>query len=81
MRYLNNKGIGSRTIFGGNISKQPAYKDVKFRTDEPLTNCDKIMSDSFWVGCWHGLTSEQLDCTIYEIGEFINRVDILEGQQ
>jgi CDP-6-deoxy-D-xylo-4-hexulose-3-dehydrase len=81
MRYLHNKGIGSRTIFGGNISKQPAYKDVKFRTDEPLTNCDKIMSDSFWVGCWHGLTFEQLDCTIYEIGEFLNRVDVLEGQQ
>lgn len=80
MRYLDNKGVGSRVIFAGNISKQPAYENIDFMIDDPLTNTDKIMRDSFWVGCWHGLTFEQLDYTVAEIGEFINRVDILRGE-
>jgi CDP-6-deoxy-D-xylo-4-hexulose-3-dehydrase len=77
MLFLHNKGVGSRVIFGGNITKQPAYKDVNFIIDEPLTNCDKIHNDSFWVGSWHGLNFEQLDYTVSMIGEFLNRVDIV----
>ncbi len=77
MLFLHNKGVGSRVVFAGNITKQPAYKDVKFIIDEPLTNCDKIHKDSFWVGSWHGLNFEQLDYTVSMIGEFLERVDIV----
>ncbi|MFA5151998.1 MAG: DegT/DnrJ/EryC1/StrS family aminotransferase [Clostridia bacterium] len=75
VNFLNNKGIGTRPIFGGNITKQPAYKDVKFIIDEPLTNCDKVHNDSFWVGSWHGLSLDQLDYTVSMIQEFLDRVD------
>ena len=71
MLFLHNKGVGCRTIFAGNITRQPAYKDVKFIIDEPLTNTDKIHNDSFWVGTWHGLSLDQLDYTASMIEEFI----------
>ena len=72
MQYLNSHGVGCRTIFAGNITKQPAYKDVKFIIDEPLTNTDKIHKDSFWVGSWHGLSLDQLDYTVNVFEDFFN---------
>jgi len=79
MLFLHNKGVGSRVIFAGNITKQPAYKDVKFIIDEPLTNCDKIHNDSFWVGSWHGLNFDQLDYTVNMISEFLERSYIVRN--
>jgi len=72
MLYLDSHGVGCRTIFAGNITKQPAYKDVKFIIDEPLTNTDKIHRDSFWVGSWHGLSLDQLDYTVNVFEDFFN---------
>ena len=72
MQYLDSHGVGCRTIFAGNITKQPAYKDVKFIIDEPLTNTDKIHKDSFWVGSWHGLSLDQLDYTVNVFEDFFN---------
>ena len=72
MKYLDSHGVGCRVIFAGNITKQPAYKDVKFIIDEPLTNTDKIHKDSFWVGSWHGLSLAQLDYTVSIFEDFFN---------
>ena len=72
VNFLNNRGVATRIMLGGNISKQPAYTDVQFIYNEPLTNTDKINNDSFWFGCWHGLSIEQLDYVISTIGEFLN---------
>jgi len=73
MRFLNEKGVGTRVLFGGNISKQPAYKDVKFNIEGSLVNSTKIMRDTFWVGCWHGLTVEQVEYAAETIKDFIFR--------
>jgi CDP-6-deoxy-D-xylo-4-hexulose-3-dehydrase len=55
IRALDAKGIGTRLLFGGNLTKQPAFKDVAYRTVGPLTNTDKVMNDSFWIGVWPGI--------------------------
>lgn len=74
IEYLDNMGIGTRPVFAGNIRRQPAYKDVKFKGDKHLPNTDKIMRNGFWVGCWHGLTLEQVEYTAYNIKEFVYRI-------
>lgn len=68
--YLESKGIGTRLMFGGNITRQPAYRSLKLYHD-PLPNCDKVMKDGFWFGSWHGLNQAQLDYTIETIYDFV----------
>ena len=45
IRALDAKGIGTRLLFGGNLTKQPAFKGVPYRVVGPLTNTDKVMHD------------------------------------
>jgi CDP-6-deoxy-D-xylo-4-hexulose-3-dehydrase len=55
LRYLDSKRIGVRLLFGGNLTRQPAFADVDYRVAGPLTNTDKVMNDSFWIGVWPGI--------------------------
>ncbi len=51
----NDRKIGTRLLFGGNLTKQPAYKKLDFRVHEELTATDKIMNLFFWIGVHPGL--------------------------
>ena len=71
LRFLDARKIGTRLIFAGNITKQPAYKGVDFRIVGDLTNTDIVMARSFWVGVYPGLTKEMLDYVIESISDFM----------
>ena len=47
---LEKRKIGTRLLFGGNITKQPAYKNVPFRTHGKLEQTDQVMERTFWIG-------------------------------
>lgn len=72
LRYLDNRKIGTRLLFAGNILKQPAYKDVDFRVVGNLTNTDIVMKRSFWVGVYPGLTIEMLNYVIESISDYMS---------
>jgi CDP-6-deoxy-D-xylo-4-hexulose-3-dehydrase len=55
LMYLDRKKIGTRLLFAGNLTRQPAFKDVNYRIAGPLTHTDKVMRDSFWIGVWPGI--------------------------
>lgn len=60
---LEKKGIGTRTLFAGNILKQPCFTDnssIKYRQIGELHTTDTVMNNMFWVGCWHGLREENM---------------------
>ena len=61
LRYLESKNIQTRLLFAGNILRQPAFKDTKYRVVGKLTNADKIMKDTFVIGAHHGLTEEMVN--------------------
>ena len=71
LRFLDSRKIGTRLLFAGNITKQPAYKEVDFRVVGDLTNTDIVMTRSFWVGVYPGLTKQMLDYVIESITDFM----------
>lgn len=64
VRYLNEKQIATRLLFGGNLIRQPAYRNVQHRIVGDLKNCDFVMNQCFWIGVYPGLTQEMLEFVI-----------------
>lgn len=59
--YLDEHKIGTRLLFGGNLTRQPYMLGRTFRTVGALPNTDRIMHNTFWVGVWPGLEDTQID--------------------
>jgi len=71
--YLEKKMIQTRPLFAGNILKQPAYRNIRHRVVGELTNSDKIMHDSFFVGVYPGLNDESIDYIARNIKKFLSK--------
>jgi CDP-6-deoxy-D-xylo-4-hexulose-3-dehydrase len=48
--------IATRLLFAGNLTRQPAYRDVLYRAPVPLETTDFVMTNTFWIGLYPGLT-------------------------
>lgn len=68
VKFLEENKIGTRNIFSGNLLRQPAYKESKYRKIGSLEVSDQIMQESFWVGVYPGLE----DCHMEYISEKIS---------
>ena len=73
IRFLDSRKIGTRLLFGGNLTRQPAYLGKDHRIVGELTNTDYVMNNVFWTGVYPGLTTEMLDYVVQSIGEFLGR--------
>lgn len=58
---LESKKIATRLLFGGNLVRQPAYRDVPRRVIGALENTDFVMERLFWIGLYPGLSNQMLD--------------------
>ncbi|MEX1267751.1 MAG: lipopolysaccharide biosynthesis protein RfbH [Balneolaceae bacterium] len=69
--FENNK-IATRLLFGGNLLRQPAYKDVNFRIVGSTENADRVMNQTLWVGVYPGLGEPQFDYMAGVVKNLIN---------
>lgn len=74
--YLESNKIGTRLLFAGNMLKQPAFasRDTEYRVAGNLKNTDKVMSDTFWIGVWPGITEEMIAYMVERIKWFIDKL-------
>jgi CDP-6-deoxy-D-xylo-4-hexulose-3-dehydrase len=72
--FLNKHKIETRLFFAGNITKQPAYKNVDFAVYEALNNTDNITRQGFWLGIHPGITEKMIDYVIEVLNEFLKGI-------
>ena len=72
IQYLQKAKIGTRYLFAGNILKQPYFIDCKvnYRVVGDLINTDAVMNNTFWIGCYPGLTKEMLKYVVSVFDKF-----------
>jgi CDP-4-dehydro-6-deoxyglucose reductase, E1 len=78
--FLEERKIASRVLFGGNLVRQPAYRNVRHRVIGNLANSDLVMKQLFWIGVYPGLTAEMLDYMIESLHAFTRSLVPVAGK-
>ena len=74
LQYLDQRKIGTRQLFGGNLTKQPYFQGRSYRIVGDLQSTDIIMNQTFWIGVYPRLTQEMLDYVVGQIETYFGRV-------
>jgi CDP-6-deoxy-D-xylo-4-hexulose-3-dehydrase len=70
VNYLEKNKIMTRMLFGGNLTRQPAYEDVEYRVVGDLKNTDLVMNNTFFIGVYSGITDEMIDYMLHVFRNF-----------
>ena len=72
VKYLNDKKIGTRLLFAGNVIKQPYMINRNYKIIGDLKNSNFIMNNTFWIGVYPGINNEMIDYIEITVKEFIS---------
>ncbi|MCR5594075.1 MAG: lipopolysaccharide biosynthesis protein RfbH [Saccharofermentans sp.] len=77
VNYIEDHGVQTRNLFAGNLTKHPCFDEMRatgegYRVVGDLTNTDRIMNDTFWIGVYPGMTDEMIDYMIKTIKEALS---------
>ena len=73
IRFLEQRKIATRLLFGGNLIRQPAYRDVPYRAVGDLANTDRVMNQLFWIGVYPGITAQMLEYVLESFALCLNK--------
>ncbi len=76
VQYVESRGVQTRMLFAGNLIKHPCFDEMRqtgqgYRVYGDLSNTNRIMRDTFWVGVYPGMTDEMIDYMARVIREAI----------
>jgi len=69
--YLEDKKVGTRNVFSGNLLKHPAYKNISYRTVGIIKNADVVMEQAFWLGVFPGIDAQRLQYVKKTLNDFL----------
>lgn len=72
LRQLEQHGIGTRLLFGGNLTRQPYMQHQHFRISGVLATTDQVMEHAFWIGVQPALTDEMLEYSVDVLNEILH---------
>ena len=70
INFLDQRKIGTRLLFAGNLTKQPYMAGRNFRVSGDLQNTNVVMNQTFWLGIFPGLDEEHLNYIANKLEEF-----------
>ncbi len=70
-RFLENNRIETRNLFSGNLLRHPAFENIECRIVGELTNTDMIMNNTFFIGVYPGINTQQLEWIQSTIDRFM----------
>ncbi len=70
--HLEGNKVQTRMLFGGNLTRQPAYLGRNHRIASPLNVADLVMNNGFFIGVYPGLTQEMIEYVIAALLGFLN---------
>jgi CDP-4-dehydro-6-deoxyglucose reductase, E1 len=71
--FLEERRIATRSLFGGNLLRQPAWDGARYRIADSLTNSDTIMTSTFLIGVYPGIDDERLHYMQQTLRAFLTR--------
>jgi CDP-4-dehydro-6-deoxyglucose reductase, E1 len=72
--FLEKRNIQTRTVFTGNILRQPGFKNVAHKAATAgYPEADKVMRGGMLLACHHGLTRPMLDHVKEQVTEFFGQ--------
>jgi CDP-6-deoxy-D-xylo-4-hexulose-3-dehydrase len=72
VQFLEGRKIQTRNLFSGNILRHPAYRDIEHRVVGGLENSDRLITQTFFLGLYPGITPEMRDYVFSTVDEFIS---------
>ena len=75
--FLEKKGIQTRTIFTGNILRQPIMKTKFYKKCKDSTiNSNNVMKNGILIGCHHGLANKDIDYMLSKFDKFFLKFNL-----
>ena len=71
LQYLDQKKVGTRLLFAGNLIRQPYMLGRNFKVSGTLVNTDRVMNQTFWIGLQPALTEEMLNYSATQIETYL----------
>lgn len=73
--FLEKRNIQTRTVFTGNILRQPGFKNIAHKASAAgYPESDKVMRGGMLLACHHGLSEAQLSHVMESVTEFMKNV-------
>jgi len=72
VNYLEENKVMTRQLFAGNLTRQPAYRNVEYRVIGDLANTDYIMNNTFFIGVYPGLDDQKIEYIIQQFADFFD---------